>query len=115
MSPVAASSSAPASATPNGDDALAALIAAGEAGAFETLFKAYYNPLCVFAERYVRSAAIAEELVEDTFFWLWEHRADWQVKPGGVKPYLYRAVRNRALRQLARGQVASREQEIAAL
>jgi RNA polymerase sigma-70 factor (ECF subfamily) len=97
------------------DGALAAAVTRGDNRAFESLFHVYYDRLCAFAESQVRSSAIAEELVEDVFCWIWEHRADWgaQLAGGGVRPYLYAAVRNRALRYLARQQVARRERTLA--
>src|SRR5215470_5816535 len=97
------------------DGALAAAVARGDERAFESLFHLYYNRLCVFAETQVRSSAIAEELVEDVFCWIWQHRSDWgsHVTNGGVRPYLYAAIRNRALRHLARQQIANREQALA--
>lgn len=98
------------SVTHRADDTLVPRIVAGDAQAFETLFHAYYNALCIFAESYVHSAHLAEELVEDVFCWVWEHHAEWQVRDG-VKAYLYSAVRNRALHQLARHRVAHRAHE----
>jgi RNA polymerase sigma-70 factor (ECF subfamily) len=97
------------------DGALAAAVARGDERAFESLFHLYYSRLRVFAETQVRSSAIAEELVEDVFCWIWQHRSDWgsQVTGAGVRPYLYAAVRNRALRHLARQQVATREEKLA--
>ena len=97
------------------DGLMAAAVAQGDHQAFELLFHLYYNRLCVFAEAQVRSSVIAEELVEDVFCWIWEHRSNWgsQVTGSGVKPYLYAAVRNRALRHLARQQVATREYMLA--
>lgn len=78
--------------------------------AFERLFRTHYDALCIFAESYVRSAHVAEELVEDVFCWIWQHRAEWQVRDD-VKAYLYGAVRNRALRVLARGRVAEQARD----
>lgn len=85
---------------------------AGDGAAFEALFRTYYNPLCHFAEGYVHSAHVAEELVEDVFCWIWERRAEWRVEHG-VKAYLYGAVRNRALKHVARSRFAEQIQEAA--
>ena len=42
--------------------------------AFEALFRAHYAALCHFVYGYVRSRAVAQELVQDLFLRLWENR-----------------------------------------
>jgi RNA polymerase sigma-70 factor (ECF subfamily) len=71
----------------------------GDHAAFEALFRRYAAPLCIFAQRYVESKAVAEELTQDLFCWLWDHRVGTAV-PGSVRAYLFAALRNRALNQL---------------
>jgi RNA polymerase sigma-70 factor (ECF subfamily) len=80
---------------------LVARVRAGDASAFETLFRAHYGPLCGFAERYVGSGAVAEELVQDLFTDLWARRAAWAPQTS-VRAYLFAAVRNRALNRRKR-------------
>ena len=77
-------------------DDVAVRVRAGDERALETLFRAYFAPLCEFAVRYVREPALAEEVVQDLFADLWARRADWQLR-GSVRAYLFGAVRNRAL------------------
>jgi len=84
-----------------GDAELAGRIRAGDAAAFETVFRAYHARLVPFAACYVGSVAVADEVVADVFAWLWERRADWH--PGvSIASYLYGAVRNRALNEAKR-------------
>lgn len=71
-------------------------VRAGDAAAFESLFRAHYAALCGFAERYTRSATLAEELVQDLFADLWARRGEWTPRTS-VRGYLFAAVRNRAL------------------
>ncbi len=71
-------------------------IRVGDAVAFEELFGRYYEPLVGFAYGYVQSKAVAEEIVQDVMFRVWERRAAWSVD-GSVASYLYRAVRNGSL------------------
>ncbi|MEX2585366.1 MAG: RNA polymerase sigma-70 factor [Balneolaceae bacterium] len=73
----------------------------GDHYAFEALFKEYYRPLSRFAWRYVESRSGAEELVQDLFADLWEKREELVIE-GALRPYLYRAVRNRALNAIKR-------------
>ncbi len=70
-------------------------------GAFEALFRAYHAPLCAFAYRMVRSRAVAEELVQEVFLYLWQHRETW-VAHTSVRTYLFTATRNAALNHLRR-------------
>jgi RNA polymerase sigma-70 factor, ECF subfamily len=81
------------------DAALVALVRRGDAVAFDTIFRAYYNGLCEYARGVCGSLDAAEELVQDVFMWIWTHRDQWGVT-GSVRGYLYGAVRNRALNVL---------------
>ena len=77
-------------------DALVARVRAGDERALEMIFGAHYSALCDFAVRYVRQAALAEELVQDLFADLWSRRQSWHIR-GSLRSYLFAAVRNRAL------------------
>lgn len=84
------------------DDAqLAERVRAGDAAAYEALFRRYYDRLFAFAERYVRSAEVAEDITVDVFVRIWERRAEWKLR-NGPRSYLYAAVRNEALVHLRR-------------
>lgn len=69
---------------------------ADDAGALETLFHRYVDPLCSFAFAYTQTRDAAEEVVQEVFIWLWERRSAIEV-PRCVPSYLHAAVRNRAL------------------
>lgn len=68
----------------------------GDERAFESLFRAYYEPLALFAFRFVRDKGVAEDIVQDVFGTLWETRGRVAIATS-VRAYLYAAVRNRAL------------------
>jgi RNA polymerase sigma-70 factor (ECF subfamily) len=70
-------------------------------GAFEELFRAHHAKLCAFVYRMVGSRAVAEELVQEVFLYLWEHRATW-VAHTSARTYLYTAARHGALNYLRR-------------
>jgi len=89
------------------DAELVARVRLGDASAFEALFHAYYEPLCGFVLGYVRSAEVAEDVVQGLFAYLWERRAEWEVR-GTPRSYLYCAARNRALSLLRHDRVAAR-------
>jgi RNA polymerase sigma-19 factor, ECF subfamily len=92
------------------DGELAARVQAGEAAAFEALFRRYYRRLYVFAEGYVRSPEVAEDLTVDVFARVWERRAEWSLR-GSPRSYLYAAVRNEALAWLRRQRMIERAHE----
>ena len=83
-------------AVPNTPLDLARRIRAGDARAFEELFRSHYAALCRFAHRYLHEAWLAEELVQDLFADLWADHARLELR-GSVRAYLFAAVRNRAL------------------
>lgn len=75
---------------------IAAGIRAGDAKAFELVFRTYYQPLCAFATRFVRDSAAAEDLVQDVLGAVWTARSTMEIKTS-LRAYLYTSVRNRAL------------------
>jgi RNA polymerase sigma-70 factor (ECF subfamily) len=87
--------------------ALIARIRTGDPGAFEQLFRAYYNPLCVFVSCYVSSPDLAEELVEAVLVRIWEQRSRWEVR-GSLTAYLYAAARYQVLDHRRHAAVESR-------
>lgn len=95
---------------PDDEPRLVERIRQGDVRAFERLFAAHYAALCGFVASYVRSDAIAEELVADLFRWLWERRERWEVT-GDVRTYLLVAARNRALDHLKHERIERRAQE----
>ncbi len=73
----------------------------GDVGSFEELFSACYAPLCSFAARYVHDGFVAEEIVQGLFCKIWERRERLD-DSGSIRAYLYRAVRNEALKHRQR-------------
>lgn len=64
---------------------------------FEVLFREYYQMLCSYALRFVNDPDMAEEIVQDLFYKLWEKREELQINTS-VKSYLFSAVHNRCLK-----------------
>ncbi|HTL94913.1 MAG TPA: sigma-70 family RNA polymerase sigma factor, partial [Gemmatimonadaceae bacterium] len=97
----------------SGDDdrEIVAAVRRGSAAAFRALFCAHYEVLCRYAYRFVRSRAIAEELVSDVFLRIWTQRARWDVH-GSVRAYLFSATRNVAIDHLRRELVERRSLEV---
>jgi RNA polymerase sigma-70 factor (ECF subfamily) len=80
----------------------------GDSSALEEMFSAYGPRLCAFAHRWTRSRETAEEIVQDVFLAIWRNRAEWRLGAGMLKPYLFRATRNRVTNDLRRVRVAER-------
>jgi RNA polymerase sigma-70 factor (ECF subfamily) len=89
------------------DPAWAARLREGDERTYEALFRAFAPGLVVFVARYVRSSAVAEEIVQDVFLAVWRARATLHIE-GEAGAYLYAAARNRALSHLARERTAAR-------
>lgn len=81
--------------------------------ALEALFRAQYDRLYGVAYHYVRSRALAEEIVQDAFLHLWTRRSGWGQARDLVR-YVAAAVRNRALSHLRRERLEMAWQQRAA-
>lgn len=95
---------------PPSDAELVRRIRTGDERALEAVFRQHYAGMASFVQRYVRSADLAEELVQDVFLKLWskrEHLADIET----LRTYLFRAARNTALNYLRRVKLERRWRE----
>lgn len=81
-----------------------ALIRAGNSQVFERMFIVYAPRLASFADAYVKSQDIAQELVQEVFLWAWSNRKTWNVTTD-IRTYLYSATRNAALGYLKRQKI----------
>jgi RNA polymerase sigma-70 factor (ECF subfamily) len=79
----------------------------GSDAEFEVLFRAHYAPLCAFVSRMIGSRAVAEELVQEVFLYLWEHRATWSAHTS-VRTYLFTSARNATLNYRRREKLEER-------
>ena len=82
-------------------------IRAGDEAVFEMLFRTFTPGLCAFLTRFVGERALAEELVQDVFLSLWDHRSTIHIT-GSAQAYLFAAARNRALNHVEHEKVADR-------
>lgn len=80
----------------------------GDERAFRLLYDRHYVLLCRFANQLLNNAALAEEVVDDVIFNLWEHRQEVEIRYS-IRAYLMRAVRNRCLNEL---QLQSHREEL---
>ncbi len=80
------------------DEALLQRTLAGEAAAFEVLYRRYARRLLGFLFGFLHSQAEAEEVLHETFLALWEGKCMEEVL--SVKAWLFTVARNRALKRL---------------
>jgi RNA polymerase sigma-70 factor (ECF subfamily) len=86
---------------------LLARLQAGDAAAFDEIFRAWYPSLVRTADAMLRDRAVAEELVQDVLLELWRRR-ETLTADGSPQAYLFQSVRNRALNHLRHARVARR-------
>ena len=75
-------------------------ISDGEEWAYRAIYDRHYEVLCRVAHDYVKDQYIAESIVGDTIFHIWERREQLNIQ-GPIRRYLIRAVRNKCLDLLA--------------
>jgi RNA polymerase sigma-70 factor (ECF subfamily) len=71
----------------------------GNEAAFEKVFKTYFRNLHAFAYTFMKDDIIAEEIVQNVFFRIWEKKEQLQIDDS-LKAYLYRSVHNESLNHL---------------
>ncbi len=71
----------------------------GNEAAFEKVFKTYFRNLHAFAYTFMKDDSIAEEIVQNVFFRIWEKKEQLQIDDS-LKAYLYRSVHNESLNHL---------------
>jgi RNA polymerase sigma-70 factor (ECF subfamily) len=82
-------------------------IGGGSLADLESLFRAHYEALCRFVQRYVSEADLAEELVQDLFLRLAEG-AESTPELSVSRAYLYIAARNRAIQHIRHRRIEDR-------
>lgn len=86
------------------------LIRQGNEAAFERVFKLYFKNLHAYAYTFIKEDIIAEEIVQNVFFRIWEKRDQLQIDDS-LKAYLYRSVHNESLNHIKHQKVKSSFQE----
>lgn len=76
-------------------------IAAGDEAAFRLVYGTFYKRLLQFALAIVRTHESAEEIVEDVFVRIWQHRTS-AASIHNLRVYLYTATKNAALNYLSK-------------
>jgi RNA polymerase sigma-70 factor (ECF subfamily) len=69
----------------------------GDIKEYEKLFRKYYQPLCHFANRFLKDMDSSEEIVQELFYNIWKNRESISIT-SSLKAYLYQSVRNNSLK-----------------
>ncbi|MCT4614836.1 MAG: RNA polymerase sigma-70 factor [Marinifilaceae bacterium] len=65
-------------------------IVAGDILEFEKMFKMYFQPLCIYAFKFLKNDILAEELVQDLMCKIWENKHKIKINTS-INAYLYRS------------------------
>src|SRR5262245_38693713 len=84
------------------DNELIANISAGESAAFETLYNRYAANVYQTVLRIVQDQALAEDLVQDVFWRVWQRSSRFAHGRGQVASWLYAVARNMSVDELRR-------------
>lgn len=93
-----------------GDRIIIKRIKEGDIKAFEAIFRKYYIPLYSYSLSIIHKHYVAEEIVQDLFFYWWKERESIEIL-GSVKSYLYKAIRNNSLQYIEHRNVRERYQQ----
>ncbi|MHB1327232.1 MAG: RNA polymerase sigma factor [Gemmatimonadales bacterium] len=96
------------------DGALVERLRRGDADALETLVQRYWSSLLGYAVRIIGSVDAAEDVAQETFCRLWDHRDRWNPTES-VRGLLFRIARNLSISSRRRGMVHNRVTAVLAL
>ncbi len=96
------------------DNAVLQRLNQGDEKAFDYFFHRYFPLIQSFAQRFVSDSAVAEEVVLDVFFKVWEKRTDF-VDANALKAFLYIATRNASYNALKKDHSRNNHHEAASL
>jgi len=85
------------------DKEIIALLRAGDHLAFNEVHRRHYAMLLRYAYSLINDKEACDDMLQDVFFWFWEHRAQHQIQ--SIKPYLFTAVKYQAAKFIRKGKV----------
>ncbi|GAC1436646.1 MAG: sigma-70 family RNA polymerase sigma factor [Solirubrobacteraceae bacterium] len=86
-------------------DLLTSRFVRGDVEAFEEIYRLHYSHSVSVARRYVRDAATAEDIAQESFIGLWRHRRSYQREQGSVRGWLTAITHHRAIDATRRARV----------
>ena len=79
------------------DEILVAQVAQGDSAALETLYERYASTILGISLKTIGDQAIAEDILQETFWRVWRHAASFQTQLGSFTSWLFRITRNLAI------------------
>jgi len=79
------------------DEALIARVALGDPTALETLYDQYASTILGFSLKITGERAAAEDVLQETFWRVWQSAATYQPQRGSFTSWLFRIARNLAI------------------
>lgn len=93
------------------DDGLMQAVADGDRDCLEPLVRRYASPLLTFLQRMLGDRELAEELFQEVFLAVWQHRRTFRAVTGdgaqSFRPWLFAIARNRCRKEFRRVQPVS--------
>lgn len=94
------------------DKVLIENIIKGDVESFGIIFKRHYKKLCLYAEDFVKEKSMAEEIVSDVFYKLWENREKLKINTS-LQAYLFASVHNNSIKYLEHLKVLNKYKDFA--
>ncbi|SEN94465.1 RNA polymerase sigma-70 factor, ECF subfamily [bacterium A37T11] len=92
------------------DSQLIDLLTQGDEQVFTIIYESYFELMYRHAMQILRDSALAGDVVQDVFAYLWEHREAIHIQ-SSLSAYLYSSTRHAVLKVIRRSQVADRFRE----
>ncbi|MGJ1430770.1 RNA polymerase sigma factor [Sphingobacterium spiritivorum] len=73
----------------------------GDTEAFTYFFNTYWEELYTVAYRHVQDEGLSKDVVQEVFIHIWERKHLINTEHGSLKPYLFKAVKNKVLNHYA--------------
>jgi RNA polymerase sigma-70 factor (ECF subfamily) len=91
------------------DELLITRVTQGDIAAFETLYDRYAAAILGIAMRIIGDRAAAEEVLQETFWKVWQSRGNYQLKHESFRDWLFKIVRDHAVNAYRRRSARSPE------
>ncbi len=89
----------------NKDQEICVMLSSKNQKGMDLLFDAYYKPLVVWADTFLRDLNLAEDVVQDLFVSIWKDKVYLRFKPETLASFLYVSVRNRCFKRIEKRDV----------
>ena len=83
------------------DEHICKLLRQHDIRGLELMFQAYYRPLVLWANSFVKDISAAEDIVQDFFVSFWEKRHYEKVISKTIRNYIFASIKNNALKYIA--------------